>query len=89
MKILSSIVMLAFLAGCTAVHVRPVPAGERIRHVCIEQNPATEALRGKYKCVSAVRPGSAIQAQCNQQRLDAFDDFDWEAIFPGITKPDR
>jgi hypothetical protein len=36
-----SLLSLVFLVGCmtATVHVRPVPAGEQIQHVCIEQNP--------------------------------------------------
>ena len=55
-----------------------------IASVCIEQNPATEDLRRRYKCVTAVQPGSTVQDQCDRQRLDTFDDFDWQAIFPAV-----
>jgi hypothetical protein len=33
------VLSLAVLGGCTTVRVNPVPAGEAIRHVCIEENP--------------------------------------------------
>lgn len=53
-----------------------------IAAVCIEENAATTALRAKYKCVSAVMSGSAIQEQCNRQTLDSFADFTPEMAFP-------
>ena len=50
--------------------------------VCIEENEKTNALRQKYKCSSAVLPGSALQQQCNQQTLESFADFRPELVFP-------
>ena len=55
-----------------------------IATVCIEENPATQRLREKYYCVTAVLPHSTVQAQCNQQTLASFADFSPERVFPDI-----
>ncbi len=53
-----------------------------IAAVCIEDTPAGKQLRDSYKCSTAVEPGSDYQAQCNQQYLEFFNDFDWEGVLP-------
>ena len=53
-----------------------------IAAVCIEQSTGGEALRRKYKCASAVLPGSDFQRQCNRQMLDYFEDYEPECYFP-------
>lgn len=53
-----------------------------IATVCIEENLATQNLRERYLCSTAVLPGTALQAQCNAQQLDSFADFQPSIIFP-------
>ncbi|MFT5114376.1 MAG: adenine phosphoribosyltransferase [Parasphingorhabdus sp.] len=53
-----------------------------IAAVCVEENAATDIMKQKYKVVSCVVPGSAIQSQCNAQTLDSFKNFKPEDIFP-------
>ena len=55
-----------------------------IAAVCIEENKASDAMREKYKMVSCIVSGSAIQAQCNQQTLESFKLFKPENTFPDI-----
>ena len=52
--------------------------------VAIEENPATDGYRQKYKCVSAVMPDSAWQNECNAQTLSSFADYQPEMAFPEI-----
>lgn len=59
-----------------------------IAAVCIEDNEATRAMRKKYKTVSCVVPGSAIQDECNAQTLNSFKDFKPEITFPDVGKVD-
>ena len=50
--------------------------------VCIEENPATGQLKNRYRCFTAVQPGTAIQSQCNHQTLASFTAFTPAQIFP-------
>lgn len=54
-----------------------------IAAVCIEENERTDRLRERFLCSSAVRPGTAIQKQCNRQTLDSFSTYTPEQSFPG------
>ena len=53
--------------------------------VAIEDNPVTSAYRSRYKCVSAVMPGSRWQTECNAQTLSSFKSYTPESAFPAIT----
>ena len=53
-----------------------------IAAVCIEESAQGTALSRKYKCSSAVLPGSAVQEQCNRHTLDSFEDYRSECYFP-------
>ena len=53
-----------------------------IAAVAIEENAATKAYRGKYRCVSAVVPGSRWQTECNAQKLSSFATYRAELAFP-------
>ena len=53
--------------------------------VAIEENPVTKAYRSKYKCVSAVMPGSRWQTECNAQTLSSFKSYKPELAFPAIN----
>ena len=57
-----------------------------IAAVCIEANTVTEAMYQRYKMSSCVVPGSDIQAQCNNQKLDSFNNFKPQDYFPEIGK---
>jgi adenine phosphoribosyltransferase len=50
--------------------------------VCIEETPAGVEIRRKYKCATAVMPGTDYQAQCNAKYLDFFAGFDWRSFLP-------
>lgn len=50
--------------------------------VCMEENERTQKLRQKYKCSTAVLPGTEIQEQCNNKTLKSFDDFKPANVFP-------
>lgn len=41
-----------------------------IAAVCIEEGKGADDLRGKYKCATAVLPGTPLQAQCNSHTLE-------------------
>lgn len=49
---------------------------------CIEESPLNNELRKKYKCSTAVLPGTDLQRQCNKHWLDSFDEFTWELVLP-------
>ena len=53
-----------------------------IAAICIEESKAGIELRKRYKCASAVLPGTVVQDQCNRQVLDAFTQFRVECYFP-------
>ena len=55
---------------------------EGIASICIEESPAGQALRERYLCATCVQPGSAYQIQCNNKKMEFFDNFDWESILP-------
>ncbi|MEL6217868.1 MAG: phosphoribosyltransferase family protein, partial [Pseudomonadota bacterium] len=50
--------------------------------IAIEESAATQALRTRHPCVSAVVTGSRWQAECNRQTLGSFADYSAEAAFP-------
>ena len=50
--------------------------------VCVEENPATQAMRSNYKMSSCVILGSDLQTQCNEQTLKSFETFKPEWYFP-------
>jgi adenine phosphoribosyltransferase len=52
--------------------------------VAIEENPATDAFRAAYRCVSGVVQGSRWQAECNRQSLTSFETYDPQRCFPTI-----
>ena len=53
--------------------------------VAIEENPATNAYRAKYRCVSGVVQGSRWQTECNAQKLSSFEAYKPEFVFPAIS----
>ena len=59
---------------------RGVIAG--IATVCIEENDGGAVYRGRYRCSTAVIPGTAEQEQCNRKTMDHFADFDPACYFP-------
>lgn len=50
--------------------------------IAIEDNEKTQEYRKTYPCVSAVRPGSRWQQECNAQTLSSFEDYRPQACFP-------
>jgi adenine phosphoribosyltransferase len=50
--------------------------------VAIEENPATDAYRKKFRCVSGVVQGSRWQTECNAQRLSSFGRYVPQMAFP-------
>ena len=61
-------------------------AGEVVGLVAIamEENDKTANYRQRFACVTAVRPGSDLQQQCNRQSLDSFAHYTPELAFPKI-----
>jgi len=55
-----------------------------IAAVCIEETAGGVALRDRYRCSTAVRPGTSAQAQCNRKTMDHFADFDPGRCFPEL-----
>ncbi len=53
-----------------------------IAAVAIEENAVTKSYRSKYRCVSAVVPGSRWQTECNAQKLSSFATYRPELAFP-------
>ena len=59
-------------------------SGAGIAAVCIEDNDATKSMYDNYKMSSCVVQGSELQRQCNNQKLDSFDQFKMENTFPDL-----
>lgn len=57
-----------------------------IAAVCIEENPATDAMKARYTTSSCVLPGTVAQEQCNNQMIESFKTFKPEDYFPSIGK---
>ena len=57
-----------------------------IATVCIEENEGGGAYRGRYRCSTAVIPGTAEQDQCNRKTMDHFAGFDPARYFPEIPE---
>ena len=53
-----------------------------IAAVCMEENGGGAAYRARYRCSSAVIPGTAEQDQCNRKTMDHFASFDPACYFP-------
>ena len=58
-----------------------------IATVCIEENDGGAAYRSRYRCSTAVIPGTAEQDQCNRKTMDHFASFDPASYFPEIPIP--
>lgn len=56
-----------------------------IATLCIEEGRGNEYLRETYKCSTAVLPSTSMQEQCNANKFDHFDNFDWESILPDAS----
>ena len=52
--------------------------------VCIEETGGGAAYRGRYRCSTAVIPGTAEQDQCNRKTMDHFAGFDPARCFPEV-----
>ena len=52
--------------------------------IAMEDNEKTTGYRQHYPCITAVRPGTDLQRQCNRQRLDSFDSYEANMAFPRI-----
>lgn len=50
--------------------------------IVMEENDQTKAYREKYPCVTAIRPGTELQRQCNEQYLESFRNYNPELAFP-------
>ena len=57
-----------------------------IATVCIEENEGGAVYRGRYRCSTAVIPGTAEQDQCNRKTMDHFASFDPARYFPEIPE---
>ena len=56
-----------------------------IATVCIEETAGGVVYRDRYRCATAVAPGTAEQDQCNRKTMDHFADFDPTCYFPEIS----
>ncbi len=54
--------------------------------VTMEENPATDAYRAKYKVVTAVQQNTPWQVECNAQRLSSFDTYRPDRTFPNAGR---
>ena len=50
--------------------------------IAIEENPATDEYRRKYRCAAGVIRGSHWQTECNAQKLSSFGRYAPEMAFP-------
>ncbi len=57
--------------------------------IAIESTERTAAFREKYRCVSAVLPGSHWQRECDAQILSSFAEYRPEHAFPALTGGSR
>ena len=53
--------------------------------IAMEDNEQTARYRENFHCVTAVKPGSDIQQQCNRQSLDSFTHYSPELAFPKVN----
>ena len=53
-----------------------------IATVCVEETAAGAVYRGRYRCSTAVVPGTAEQDHCNRKTMDHFAGFDPACYFP-------
>jgi adenine phosphoribosyltransferase len=52
--------------------------------IAMEDNARTAGYRTRFPCITAVRPDSELQQQCNRQHLDSFADYKPEMAFPRL-----
>lgn len=50
--------------------------------IVMEDNDNTKSYREKYRCVTAIQPGTEWQKQANAQYLKSFESYDPEMAFP-------
>ena len=50
--------------------------------IVMEENEQTNGYRAKYRCVTAILPGTELQRQCNAQYLESFNTYDPAQAFP-------
>ena len=53
--------------------------------IAMEENDQTLDYRQNFHCVTAVRPGSNMQRQCNRQCLDSFKKYTPDLAFPKVN----
>ena len=54
--------------------------------IAMESNEKTDGYRKRFPCITAVRPDTDIQTQCNRQSLDSFKTYKPEMAFPKLRK---
>ncbi len=52
--------------------------------IAMESNDTTENYREQFPCITAVRPDTDLQTQCNRQSLDSFKTYKPEMAFPKL-----
>ena len=52
--------------------------------IAMESNNRTDEYRKRFPCITAVRPDSDLQTQCNRQALDSFKVYKPEMAFPKV-----
>ena len=57
--------------------------------IAMESNEKTDGYRKRFPCITAVRPDTDIQTQCNRQSLDSFKTYKPEMAFPKLQKEEQ
>ena len=52
--------------------------------IAMESNDKTDEYRECFPCITAVRPNTELQTQCDRQSLDSFKDYKPEMAFPKL-----
>ena len=54
--------------------------------IAMESNDKTDEYRECYPCITAVRPNTELQTQCDRQSLDSFKAYKPEMAFPKLLR---
>ena len=54
--------------------------------IAMESNDKTDEYRECFPCITAVRPNTELQTQCDRQSLDSFEAYEPEMAFPKLLR---
>ena len=57
---------------------------EKLLMIAMESNDKTDEYRECFPCITAVRPNTELQTQCDRQSLDSFKAYKPEMAFPRL-----